>query len=136
MVIWQTGSQLWQILLDNTTLSTAGGLVYRKLNDLMNKIIANCSAEDVKVIFESLLSEEVGYCYSKANYSDISGHQVSSHLLFVKQWQLILNSKMSTEIRKILNHYVSRVSHQYILKHCYKLLINMYSLLASVWKYW
>lgn len=59
MAIWQTGSQLWQILLNNTVLS-ASGLPYSKLNNVMSKIIASCSAEDAKMIFESLLTQEVG----------------------------------------------------------------------------
>ena len=59
MVVWQTGSQLWQILLDDTSLSV-GGLPYNKLNNMMSKLVASCSTEDAKIMFESLLSEEVG----------------------------------------------------------------------------
>ena len=58
MAVWQTGSQLWQVLLDDISIS-AGGLPYNKLNSMMSKLVASCSTEDAKIIFESLLSEDV-----------------------------------------------------------------------------
>ena len=58
MDIWQTGSRLWQILLDDASLS-AGGLPYNKLNNMMSKLVTSCSIEDAKIMFESLLPEEV-----------------------------------------------------------------------------
>ena len=57
MAVWQTGSQLWQILLSDPSLP-ADGLPHSKLNCMMGKLVASCSTEDVKIMFESLLSEE------------------------------------------------------------------------------
>ena len=55
MAVWHTGSLLWRNMLtgrspDQLTL---------KLNNFMSKLIASCNADDAKMIFESLLSEEV-----------------------------------------------------------------------------
>ena len=58
MAVWQTGSQLWRILLSDPSLS-ADGLPHSKLNSMMSKLVTSCSTEDVKIMFESLLSEEV-----------------------------------------------------------------------------
>lgn len=59
MAVWQTGSQLWQIILNNALLS-ADGVPYNKLNNMMSKLVASCGTEDAKIMFESLLCEEVG----------------------------------------------------------------------------
>lgn len=59
MAVWRTGSQLWQNLLNSPMLS-ASAVAYSKLNDAMSKLVASCSTEDAKVMFESLLSAEVG----------------------------------------------------------------------------
>lgn len=64
MAVWQTGSQLWEILLGNTSLSP-DALPYSKLNTMMSKLVSGCSTEDAKIMFESLLSEKVyKHCYS------------------------------------------------------------------------
>ena len=57
MTVWQTGSQLWEILLSH---NSASGLPYDKLSNMMSRVVVKCSAEDAKILFESLLSEEVG----------------------------------------------------------------------------
>lgn len=62
MAVWETGSQLWQVLLDDTLIS-ASGLPYNKLNSMMSKLVGSCSTEDAKIIFESLLSEDVRHYY-------------------------------------------------------------------------
>lgn len=62
MAVWETGSQLWQVLLDDTLIS-ASGLPYNKLNSMMSKLVESCSTEDAKIIFESLLSEDVRHYY-------------------------------------------------------------------------
>lgn len=108
MAVWQTGSRLWQILLNNTLLST-DGLPYNKLHNMMSKVVASCNTDDAKILFEALLSEEVcGNWYSTVTIVLIC--QTLSHLLFVKQCHLIVTSKMSTDTRKSLNHHLSRVS--------------------------
>ena len=63
MAVWQTGLQLWEILLGNTSLSP-DALPYSKLNTMMSKLVSGCSTEDAKIMFESLLSKEVyKHCY-------------------------------------------------------------------------
>ena len=57
MTVWQTGSQLWQILLSH---NSADELSYNKLSNTMTRLVVSCDTEDAKIMFESLLSGEVG----------------------------------------------------------------------------
>ena len=57
MTLWQTGSQLWQILLSH---NSADELTYNKLSNMMSRLVVSCNTEDAKIMFESLLSGEVG----------------------------------------------------------------------------
>ncbi|XP_065909169.1 unhealthy ribosome biogenesis protein 2 homolog isoform X2 [Dysidea avara] len=90
VAVWHTGSLLWRSMLSSGT--SPDQLTLNKLSDFMSKLVASCSADDAKVIFESLLSDET-----------------SSQLLFIKQWQLIVTSKLTTEVRKVLNHCTSKL---------------------------
>ena len=57
VAVWHTGSLLWRSMLSSGT--SPDQLTLNKLSDFMSKLVASCSADDAKVIFESLLSDEV-----------------------------------------------------------------------------
>jgi len=57
VAVWYTGSLLLRNMLNSGR--SPDQLTLNKLNDFMSKLIASCNADDAKVIFESLLSEEV-----------------------------------------------------------------------------
>lgn len=57
VVVWHTASLLWEKMLN--TGSSHDQPAMGKLNDFMSKLVTSCSADDAKMIFESLLTEEV-----------------------------------------------------------------------------
>jgi len=57
VAVWHTGSLLWRILINSGR--SPDQLILDTLSDFMGQLIANCDADNAKVIFDSLLSEEV-----------------------------------------------------------------------------